>query len=287
MLATVSQPQTHLCLSTLFADPMQIGADDLRSAIDAAGAAGFDGVSLWTFHHLMASGDGMDDAELADRLAANGLVAPIVEAMPGWANAADDAAVRGDAGFALGVAAAVGATCAVAVCMEPEFADRDRTVANLALVGDIAADSGIDIAVEFLPWTAIDSYRTCLRLLEDCDRDNVGVLLDSWHWQRQPGGPVPDALAGTDPNRIKLVQLCDTTPTPSTDDVYAEAMTERLVPGSGTVDLGGLLDGLEAIGATPLLSPEVFSSVGQARGAATWAGDIKAACDKVLAGRFT
>ncbi len=262
---------------------MSVSADDVRRAIRAAGEAGFEGISLWTLHHLLAAGDGMDDAELTDLLAVQSLRVPIVEAMPGWANAADEAAVRADAAFAMSVAEAVCAEVVVAVCMEPALADRDRAVANLALVGDITADAGLSVAVEFLPWTAIDSFATVNRLVDDADRDNVGILVDTWHWQRQAGGPDFAGLAATPGSRIKLVQLADTIDPPRPDgDLFTEAMSARAAPGAGVVDFAALLDGLGAIGANPLFSPEVFNAKQLRHGQTAWATTVRGSCNSVL-----
>ena len=141
--------ELHVCLSTLLTDPMAATADDVLAAIDTAADAGFDGVSVWTLHHLVARGDG---DLVFDRIRSRDLQSPVVEAMAGWANASDDAAVRADATFAVGVGQALGATHSVAVCLEPELADAATTARNLSLCAAIAADAGMAIAVEFLPW---------------------------------------------------------------------------------------------------------------------------------------
>ena len=273
----VKEPELHLCVSTILGDPMAATADEIVEGVGVAAAAGFDGVSLWTLHHLVAAGSGVDLAALTAEL---GLAVPVVEALAGWANAADEAAVRADAEFALGVAAAVGATHAVAVCLEPELEDRDRTVQNLGLAAALAADAGVTIAIEFLPWTGIPTIASCAQLIEDADADNVGILVDMWHWQRQPGGPDLHTLRSLDGSLVPLVQVCDTGPAAA--DLYDEAMTARVLPGEGDTDGDALAAALAEIGATPLISPEIFNTSRLAdRGALAWAQDIEASCRRL------
>lgn len=274
-------PPLHICVSTLMTDPMGATAPDVGQAIRDAASAGYDGISLWTLHHLITASDGTAPP-IAEIAAAEGLQVPVVEAMAGWANATDDAAVRGDADFALGVADAVGATLSVAVCMEESLEDRDRTVASLRLAADVAADAGVALAIEFLPWTAIPTLRACADLVGDANRDNVGILLDSWHWHRQPGGPDHETLRQLPGEWIRLLQLSDAGP--PTDDLFGEAMTSRLAPGAGSIDFAGLLADLDHIGATPILSPEVFNTLRLAEGAVAHAEEVATGCRAVLVG---
>ena len=84
-------------------------------------------------------------------------------------------------------------------------------------------------------------------------------------------------------DRIGYVQLCDAALN-AEDDLLAEAMGRRLLPGEGVVDFGGLLRQLEAIGAHPFFATEIFNpgfvrdrgSVEAAREMAATAGPLLA-----------
>ena len=262
-----------MCLSTLLTDPMAATADDVLAAIDTAADAGFDGVSVWTLHHLVARGDG---DLVFDRIRSRDLQSPVVEAMAGWANASDDAAVRADATFAVGVGQALGATHSVAVCLEPELADAATTARNLSLCAAIAADAGMAIAVEFLPWTGIPTLRSCVELIERTGAENVGVLLDTWHWVRQPGGPDLATLRSMAGAMIPLLQVCDTGE--PMEDQYLEATTARRLPGDGGVDFDELFVALHGIGADPIVSPEVFDLAALSASPDGWPRSVEAAC---------
>ncbi len=275
----MSTPELHLCVSTIIADPMSASADEIVAAVEHAAEAGFDGVSLWTLHHMVAASGGVD---LASVVADAGLRTPVVEAMAGWANAADERAIRGDADFALAAAAAMGADTCVAVCLEPDLTDRARTVANLTLMASIAADAGVTVAIEFLPWTGISNIRDCAQLIADSGADNVGVLLDSWHWVRQPGGADLETLLDLDPSMVPLLQICDAgEPGP---EQYGDAMTARLLPGDGHVDFDELFAALLQIGADPIVSPEIFNRANLAAGVSEWAESMERSCRQLVEG---
>jgi sugar phosphate isomerase/epimerase len=90
-------------------------------------------------------------------------------------------------------------------------------------------------------------------------------------------------LARIPSDRIGYVQLCDAAPNAG-DDLLAEAMGQRLLPGEGVVDFGELLRQLEAIGAHPFFATEIFNpgfvrdrgSVEAARAMAATAGPLVA-----------
>ena len=65
-------------------------------------------------------------------------------------------------------------------------------------------------------------------------------------------------LARIPGDRIGYVQLCDAALNAG-DDLLAEAMGQRLLPGEGVVDFGGVLRQLEAIGAHPFFATEIFN----------------------------
>ena len=84
--------------------------------------------------------------------------------------------------------AAVGATRLLAVCMEPALDDLDRAREGLAVLVDHVSAAGAQTCVEFLPWTGIPDLATAWSIVEPSG-SGAGIVLDTWHWQRQPGGP--------------------------------------------------------------------------------------------------
>lgn len=232
-----------MCTATLLEDPFGAGAAEIRSAVEAAAEAGFSELSVWGFQ-LGSMGD----------LAALGLRVAVVEAATSWP-AADP---RAEAEQLAGIAADTGAGLIAAVCMDAELADLDRARDNLAVVVDVAHGAGARVCVEFLPWSGIPDLATAWRLVEPLG-PGAAILLDTWHWVRQPGGPSVDVLRSIPGERIAYVQVCDAAAEPAGDDLAAEAMTARLLPGEGGVDFAELFAVLGAIGASPFVATEIFN----------------------------
>ena len=231
-----------MCTATLVADPLAAGPDEVRAAGAAALAAGFTEVSVWA-HHLRAL-DGL------------GLGVGVVEAAMAWPNG-DRAAAAKEAERLATLAAEHGAPRIGAVCLDLSIDDLDRARDNLALAVDAAEAVGAQVCLEFLPWSGVPDLATAWALVEPLG-PSAGLLLDTWHWVRQPGGPAFDLLATIPGGRIGYLQLCDAAAEPD-DDGMTEAMTARLLPGEGVVDFAAVLGALRSIGATPYVATEVFN----------------------------
>ena len=256
-----------ICTAALLADPMGADADAVRAAAQAARAAGFTQASVWLQH--------LDAVEQA------GLRVAVVEAAVSWANA-DRAAAEAEAGRLVAAAERLDASTIMAVCFEPHLSDLDAARDNLGVLVGRAGEVGARVCVEFLPWTGIPDLATAWDLVEPLG-PGCGIILDTWHWVRQPGGPAPDVLAGIPGERIGYVQLCDAAAEPAPDP-FTEAMTGRLLPGdeNGVVDFAELSTGLAAIGATPFVAAEVLNpALVTELGATAAAAAIRDACARL------
>jgi sugar phosphate isomerase/epimerase len=231
-----------ICTATLVADPMTAGTDAMRAAGQAAAAAGFTEASVWV-QHL----DALDEVDLH---------VAVVEAATAWATA-DRPTAEAEAGRLVAAAERVGASTIMAVCFEPRLADLDDARRNLDVLVALARDIRARVCVEFLPWTGIPDLATAWDLVEPLG-PGCGIVLDTWHWVRQPGGPAPDVLARIPGKRIGYVQVCDAAADAGAD-LFTEAMTGRLLPGDGVVDFADLATHLAAIGATPFVAAEVLN----------------------------
>lgn len=234
-----------MCTATLIADPMAATPEQVRAAVEASVAAGATDLSVWAFQI-----PGLGDVgELGGHVA-------VVEGAMAWAGG-DVKATTAEARHLAGLAAAQGATKIVAITMEPELVDLDRARDNLAIVVDAATDAGAQVVVEFLPWSGIPDLATAWRLVEPLG-PGAGILLDTWHWQRQPGGPNPDLLKQIPGERVGYLQLCDAAATPD-GEPFEEAMSSRLLPGDGVVDFAEVAALLAGIGADPFVATEIFN----------------------------
>jgi sugar phosphate isomerase/epimerase len=262
--------EVGICLGTLLPDPMVCSADDFTRIAEAAAATGARTTSVWTLHAMTLGFDAT-----AARLDALGLRVGAIEAAISWENGPGDA-VASEAESLLVAADALGATRVAAVCVGLT-ADMGAAADGLALLCRLVAPGGLQVTVEFLPWSGIPTIAAAARLIDACGEPNAGVLLDTWHWTRQPGGPDVETLRSIAPERIGYMQLSDVAPVAG-DSLVAETMTNRLLPGDGVVDFAGLFGVLDEMGATPFVSSEVFNTELVAQGPAIAARQMYDAC---------
>ncbi len=261
------------CAPTLLADPMQLDAAALERSLAATKAAGFDGAGIWGFHVMF----GGDDA--ARVVADCGLSIESIDAAISWADGPTDAAL-GEIEGLLALADQVDAPLIVATTLGP-VADQSAAADGFAAIAARAADAGRTLALEFLPWTGVPTLAAANGIAGHADSPAGGILLDTWHWARQPGGPNLELLRSLPTDRIAYVQLSDATDSP-TDDLNAEAMTGRLLPGAGVVDFAEIWSALDSIGASPLVAAEVLSTELVAEGPEEMARRVHDACRAVL-----
>ena len=268
-----------MSLGTLCATPFELSFEHLESSLVATADAGYTGISVWPFVLGMA---GVDAAWLADRLAELHLTHPVTEAAFGWLKP-DRAAAAAEAASLSEYAGAVGSRELVAVTMEAELAPMDDVASCFRALCRAAADAGLGVSLEFLPWTGIPDLATAWEILQRADCDNSGIMVDTWHWFRQPGGPNPDLLRQIPAEKLRVVQLCDAAAEPPVDqDIATETMTARLLPGHGAVDFAEVLGAITGSGAAPIWFPEVFSSSLAAEGPQAMATKVLAASRSVM-----
>jgi sugar phosphate isomerase/epimerase len=264
-----------LCPATLLPDPMRCDRATFEQLVPAVAEAGFRTVSLWPLH---AREVGVDATESI--LADAGLTVPVVEALTQW-TLGPGSGLRDEAEAMVEFASRFGAHTIAACTLETHLDSLDSAVAGFAEVCDLAAAGGQRVCIEFLPWTALPDLATAWDVVDRAGRSNGGILLDVWHWQRQPGGPDFELLARIPGERIHYVQLGDATPEPA-PDLFAEAMSARVLPGDGVVDLKAVLDALAGIGADPYVAAEVFNAGLAAGGPGPMAQAVRRACTVAL-----
>jgi sugar phosphate isomerase/epimerase len=119
--------------------------------------------------------------------------------------------------------------------------DRSRLIANFAAVCDLAADYGMGVDLECMPWRKVASFADAVTVVQAAGRPNGGALVDALHLARAGGVPV-DVFAAP-AGLIKSAQLCDgpLARPESEAAIIAEARSGRLPPGEGNLPLRELL----------------------------------------------
>jgi sugar phosphate isomerase/epimerase len=123
--------------------------------------------------------------------------------------------------------------------------DRHRAAGQLAAVAAAAADLGLRVALEFMPYGATRTLDEATALLAAAGAGNAGLVVDVLHLYRSGGSAA--SLAGLDPALVELVQLCDAPlAAPPPGRLRSEALTDRRYPGDGELPLRAVLAALPA-----------------------------------------
>jgi sugar phosphate isomerase/epimerase len=219
--------------------PLTLHRPHPLDAIDAAAAAGYDltGIQLGLYGQpmspLVRDKDFLDEARA--RVGRGGIAVLEVSNI-----VVDDEFTEDDAESLVAFARGVGARLVQAVCWDPEF---DRAATHLDRAAALAAEEGLDVALEFMPYSSARTLGDALALLNASGRENLRLLLDSLHFFRS-GGAV-DELARLPRGKVAVIQLSDAPrATPSFDELRPESLANRLIPGSGELPLAEFLTAL-------------------------------------------
>lgn len=128
------------------------------------------------------------------------------------------------------------------------------TVDSLRTLSDIAAPYGVKLAVEYMgiPGNSIQTFNDALRIINTVGRDNVGILLDTWHhyaWRSKP----EDILKATE-GQVFMVHISDCPERALGTAVRAECIW----PGEGAAPVLEDLHCLKQVGYTGEISMEIF-----------------------------
>jgi sugar phosphate isomerase/epimerase len=210
---------------------------------DAAVAGGFDAVGLRVFTQpgsllkTQIAGDRQVIERLNAKRAATGIRVLDIEAFALRPEVDRDHFLRG-----LEAGAALGADRLLSVGWDEE---RGRFLENLGWLADAAAGFGLRVGLEFLPYAVIRTAAQALDAIRALDHPNVGLLVDSLHLSRSGGSP--QDLAGVEPGTFAYAQISDARAAhPDFAGLPAEARTDRLAPGEGSLWLDDLLEVLPA-----------------------------------------
>jgi sugar phosphate isomerase/epimerase len=257
--------------------------------IDAAVAGGYAGISLWGRDYWAARRTGLNDADIRLMLSDHGLA--VAEIDPGWwwLPGASDVRIPVEADreeiFRYGeaevfrIAEAIGARSLNAVDIFGGDWGLDEASEQFAGLCDRAAEHGLLVHLEFLPWTRIPDVATAWEVVRGAERSNGGVAVDSWHWFR--GGGDEAVLRSIPGERILGIQLSDG-PAAAEPNLIHATLHDRLPPGEGEFDLESLIGLLNQIGASAPVGLEVFSDELHRLPPAVAAGRVADAARKLL-----
>jgi 4-hydroxyphenylpyruvate dioxygenase len=140
--------------------------------------------------------------------------------------------------------------------------DPARAAADLAELADLARQNGMRIGYEALAWGRhVKDWTAAWEILRAADRDNLGIVLDSFHICTR-GNPI-EPIAALPADRIALVQVADAPALVM--DPLSLSRHYRCYPGQGDYPIVDFLDAATRAGYRGPLSLEIFND--QFRGA--------------------
>lgn len=121
-------------------------------------------------------------------------------------------------------------------------------------LSDIAEPYGVKIAVEFVghPQCTVNTFGQAYDIVETVNRENVGLVLDCFHFHAM-GSDIED-LKKAGGSKIFILHIDDT------EDFPIGFLTDedRVWPGLGAIDLDSILSTLKEIGFADVVSVELF-----------------------------
>jgi 2-keto-myo-inositol isomerase len=159
----------------------------------------------------------------------------------------------------LEVAKKIGAQYVVAVPLVTENKILKKDIKNscvevLKELSDLAEPYGVKIALEFVghPQCTVNTFGQAYDIVETVNRENVGVVLDCFHFHAM-GSNLED-LKNADISKIFILHIDDT------EDFPIGFLTDedRVWPGLGAIDLDSILSTLKDKGYSGAVSVELF-----------------------------
>jgi sugar phosphate isomerase/epimerase len=129
----------------------------------------------------------------------------------------------------------LGSKIIVANCFDP---DRTRFENRFQRYCEKAAEAGIKIALEFMPYSSVTTLDDAISVINAVPTGNAGLLVDALHLDRSGGKPAD--LNRLEPRQVVFAQLCDAARLNgpmSRDDLLKEARFSRLPLGAGELPL--------------------------------------------------
>jgi sugar phosphate isomerase/epimerase len=230
-----------------------IDTTPLATALDAARAAGYDAVELRRTDFKRCFDAGMSNARVLDLIRKSGIRVGVLGVEYGWLFATGEESKRLFGVFHESCENAVALGCDMLMSAPgPVSGPIADAIKYLRHAGDIAADYGLRLAIEFnSQHDVLNRLEALHELLRGAGRANCGYLIDAYHFARSgaPGRGFEDVPG----EQIFCFQYSDLSPNPVTG---VRRPTDRLPPGKGVVKWRDVLGLLAEKGYTGYLSYE-------------------------------
>jgi sugar phosphate isomerase/epimerase len=213
---------------------------DYEAQLRVSSQAGFSAVGLHMIRleEYLYSGHTLDDA--ADALKRNHLEAAEVVFMPDWVSARgkEKRQVLARAEYICSTMERMESSVLIANTLGEKEYDPALAQDNFGELCGVASKYGVLIALEYLPWTSLDTMRKAWNIVRAVNLLNGGIVLDTFHYFK--GHPSREELDEVPIEKIFIVHLDDL------EDVAADLVTltrrHRVAPGEGIFNFDEILE---------------------------------------------
>lgn len=248
--------------------PSEVSPVDIDDRIAAIAGTGWTGMGL-AQDDLRALGDSIGFDALGSKIADAGLKYTEVEILTDWWETGPKR-LASDAMREMLLDAAI-ALQARQIKIGTAFGESldsiDPLVVPLRDLADRAAERGVRVAIEPMPFSMVSTVPMGADLVRAVDRANCGVLIDSWHVFRA-GTSLADLRASLTPEVVFGVELddaaADVVGTP-----FEDTRDRRRLCGFGAFDLTGLVQTVAEVGWSGPWGVEIISDEHRAKDVVT------------------
>ena len=233
-------------------------AHPIDDRVAAAAAAGFDSIGLYIGQYRQLADDGFAPEQLQELLDEHEITLGEIEVLRGWATSA----VETEEYLAMEATAWEMADrfgCRYVQAIGPYDGTIEDCGRAFGALCDRAAEHGLVVGLEFLPFTNIFNANDGMRVVDAADRDNGGLCVDIWHHTR--GTNDLNQIKAIPGDRVMGIQMNDGPaggPDGSDVNEYVQDCLRTRVPtGQGTFDVDGFVRALIDGGANVPWSMEV------------------------------
>ena len=252
----------------------RFGQFDERVA--AAAAAGYAGIGLYVDEYArLRDQEGRSAADIRGVLEHHGIVLADAEVASGWWATDGPAHDNGRRIEALAYEMADEMGVRYLQAIGSYHCSFDQAVEQFAALCDRAAEHGLLVGIEWLPFTNITTAADAQRIVEAADRPNAGYCADIWHHAR--GANDLSLITALEPDKVFAIQMNDGPTLPQLADYKDDCLANRVPPGEGEFDCVGFLRTLLDMGVDAPISVEVCST-------SLWAGPIDVAAERSAVG---
>jgi sugar phosphate isomerase/epimerase len=239
----------YLCAS-------MIDAASFEERVEAASRAGYAGIGMRPTHYAAARSSGLSGTDMRVMLDEQGVELIEIGFLTDWWEMGEKAARSREYEQELFELKDVLGGRHVMLITGPLDRPADDIAACFAGVCDRAAEHGLRVGLEFLPWTDAHNAAMAWRIAELSGRQNGGLVLDTWHINR--GGTSEDMLRSIPARCIVAIQISDGGFDVVETDMI-DALSRRMLPGEGEFGIRRFVELMESRGVTAPVGVEVLS----------------------------